>query len=236
MATRNSVDVGLSGSSGTGSFVGNSAPTISDGNFNQINDLSGFASLQLSHAASAVNYFNLENSATGNSVNLIAKGSDTNIQARLVGQGNSGAAIQGVQTNNAATAGYVGEYISSSVVQGSAVALTTVTAANVTTISLTAGDWQVWGNIGYTFGATTNTVILLGNVSSDSATLAAADLRFAVPAPTTTGTVYVNDYNCNVPTARFLLSGTTTIYLVAYAQFSVSTCAAYGGIFARRMR
>lgn len=236
MATRNSVDVGLSGFSGVGNFAGTSGPILSGPLVNQISDTNGAISIQFTPIASAVNYLNLENAATGNSVNLVAKGTDTNIQLRLAGQGNSGAALAGVSTNNAAVAGYVGEYISSTVVQGSPVPLTTVTAANVTSISLTAGDWQVWGNVSFAMGVTANLVIAVSSIGSTSATIGAAEIRGGYTAPTPSGSVIVNDVYTSCATQRFLLSGTTTIYLIGYAQFSVSTCAAYGGIYARRMR
>ena len=53
--------------------------------------------------------------------------------------------LAGVTTNSNAAAGIVGEYISSSIASGSAVSLTTGVSANVTSISLTAGDWEVYG-------------------------------------------------------------------------------------------
>jgi predicted nucleic acid-binding protein len=60
------------------------------------------------------------------------------------------------QTNDSAAAGKVGEFITSNIVVGSAVALTTGTAANVTSVSLTAGDWDVCGEVDLSTAATTN--------------------------------------------------------------------------------
>ena len=79
--------------------------------------------------------------------------------------------IVGTTTNNSAQAGSVGEYIESRVVQGSAVALTTATDTNVTSISITAGDWDVGGLIAFDGNSTTLVQNALGGASTTSATL-----------------------------------------------------------------
>jgi len=58
--------------------------------------------------------------------------------------------ILGTTTNNNASAGYVGEFVSSEVLIGSAVSISANTATDLTSISLTAGDWDVWANVGFT--------------------------------------------------------------------------------------
>lgn len=146
-----------------------------------------------------------------------------------------GTSIKGTNTNNNAAAGDVGEYIESTIAVGSAVSLTTGVVANITSISLTAGDWDVSGVIIMDSGATTNVTRVSAGTSSTSAT-----------ADTTKG-YYSHIHSGYVPgsgqframplnTSRFSLSGTTTIYLVALANFTVSTCTAYGTISARRVR
>lgn len=141
----------------------------------------------------------------------------------------------GATTNAAATAGNVGELVTSSVASGSAVALTTSTVANVTTISLTAGDWDVWGTAVYSFGATTTATLLLTSVNSTSATNQtlqsgiAIEQAFSSFHPTA-------DYSVPSGIWPVELSGTTTIYLTATAAFATSTCSAYGTIYARRRR
>src|SRR5690349_16625741 len=65
--------------------------------------------------------------------------------------------LAGTATNDDAAAGKIGEYIESEVLSGSAVSLTTNTAANITSISLTAGDWDVWGAAVYQLGSGTTT-------------------------------------------------------------------------------
>jgi hypothetical protein len=49
-----------------------------------------------------------------------------------------------------------GEYASATVASGAAVALTTATPANVATLSLTAGTWDISGTVGFTPAVTTS--------------------------------------------------------------------------------
>ena len=145
--------------------------------------------------------------------------------------------IVGTTTNNNAQAGSVGEYIESRVVQGSAVALTTTINANVTSISLTAGDWDVSGLIAFDGDATTLVQNLIGGASTTSATLSGT-LDYATLAFNSTGlALYTSqDPRIALPVLRFSLSSTTTVYLVAASRFTVSTHTAYGQISARRVR
>lgn len=141
----------------------------------------------------------------------------------------------GTTTNDNAPAGQVGEYISATVAAGSAVALTTGVAANITSISLTAGDWDVFGDLGFTLDAATVPSLLIGGISPVSAAM-----------PTPGQGAYFATYPSQIAgqtspafpvgVARFSLSTTTTIFLVANASFITNTCAAYGFIGARRAR
>jgi hypothetical protein len=143
--------------------------------------------------------------------------------------------IQGTATNDSAAAGYIGEYVSSTIVTGSSVALTTNTTANVASISLTAGDWDVTGVIDFTFGATTSYTNLQGGISITSATIGAQDSFFDLENAATVPTA-TKDPAFVCPTIRISIAATTTVYLVAQATFTVSTLKAYGTISARRAR
>ena len=79
--------------------------------------------------------------------------------------------LVGTTTNDSAAAGHVGEYIQSVIVSGSAVALTSTTPANLTSISLTAGDWVVDAVFQFTGNAATTVTYLIGSISTTSATL-----------------------------------------------------------------
>lgn len=137
-------------------------------------------------------------------------------------------------TNNNAAAGYLGEYIESVINSGLAVSLTTNTAANITSISLTAGDWDVTGGIGFAQSGTTASLYQAGS-STTSATLPVTGEASWVQYPfavVVTGDKFMSP----IPTVRYSLSGTTTIYLVASATFSAGTVSAFGTIRARRIR
>lgn len=136
--------------------------------------------------------------------------------------------IVGTTGTSNAQAGSVGEYVESIVGAG---ALTSSTNKNVTSISLTKGDWDVDGGVSFQpAGSTLVTEITVGT-SSTSATLPSAwytGISVAFPA---------GFYNhISACTQRFSLASTTTIYLVGVAVFSVSTCNAAGWLRARRVR
>lgn len=145
------------------------------------------------------------------------------------------AIIPGVTTNSSAPTGYIGEYVESTVALGAAVSLTTGVVTNITSISLTAGDWDVSGVVIMDSGVTTNVTRVMGGISSTSAT---ADVTKGYYSHIHSGYVPGSGQFRAMPlnTSRFSLSGTTTIYLVALADFTVSTCTAYGTISARRVR
>jgi len=150
------------------------------------------------------------------------------------------AGIVGTTTNNNADAGSVGEVISSSVAVGSAVSLTTATGAftgkTITSISLTAGDWDVFGSVGINMAATTNFTASAGGINTVADTLNSAyeeETRFTYGA---TGFVPNNVFSFAFPTTRVSIASTTTYYLIGYASFTVSTATAFGRITARRIR
>lgn len=147
-------------------------------------------------------------------------------------------AIVGTATNDAAAPGNVGEEVKSNISSGSAVSLTSGVTANVTSITLTAGDWDVSGVVQFTGDPTTNIATAIGATSASSTTLppfGTGDTnRFNWPAistPFATGAL-------SAPSGpvRISIAITTIIYLVANATFSVSTMSAFGTIRARRMR
>ena len=145
------------------------------------------------------------------------------------------AGIVGTTTNNNANTGSFGEYIESVIPSASEVALTTGVAANITSISLTAGDWEVTGLIMFDVNGTTTFSNGFGWASTTSATLPSLDL--AVRAHFIwNGTTLVGTPAISLPVVRFSLSTTTTVYFSAYSNFGVSTCKAFGAIRARRMR
>lgn len=142
--------------------------------------------------------------------------------------------IVGTTTNNNATAGSVGEFVSSTIASGSSVSLTDATYANITSISLTAGDWDVSGIVAITTGATTTTSYINYGVSTTSAATGSLGQMGSLTTPATIAATV--DFVTPVPITRLSLASTTTIYLVTRVGFAVSTAAAYGVIRARRVR
>lgn len=147
-----------------------------------------------------------------------------------------GADATGSATNDSAAAGKVGEFLTASLAAGSATGLVSATPKTIISLSLSAGDWDVWGVADYIpDGATTTSVIQQG-ISQANNTFGAADTFSAASGGNLSGTVLGSLIAENVPHQRISLAGTTTVYLIAKASFAISTMTAYGSIFARRRR
>lgn len=145
--------------------------------------------------------------------------------------------ITGTTTNNDVQAGSVGEFIQASAASPGT-SLTTGTGANVTSISLTAGDWEVNGSIWFTGNAATTVSqvnasinIVTGTVTGTGVTSRSLMVFIGAVAP-----FAVNDFSVSVGATRLSLAATTTVYLIAQASFAVNTASAYGQIRARRVR
>jgi hypothetical protein len=146
------------------------------------------------------------------------------------------AGVKGISTNTNASAGNVGEYISSTVAYNATGNLTTATSTNVTSISLTAGDWDVFGSCLVDGPGTTVLNYMIAGFSSTSATLPV--YQYYTTAYFQGGATPFSTVNifANPPSFRFSLSATTTIYLVVTAGFSVNTLTAGGYMAARRVQ
>jgi hypothetical protein len=143
--------------------------------------------------------------------------------------------LQGITDGVAASTGFVGEIISSTIAVGSAVTLTSGTTSDVTSISLTAGEWYVNGQVDYRAASSTSITILTQGVSSTSATLGGQD-TFSRNVSAAFVPTASNDVGLPVRGQAISLTATTTIYLVANATFSANTLSAYGTLQARRVR
>jgi hypothetical protein len=140
---------------------------------------------------------------------------------------------KGTATNDSAATGYIGEYVSSTIAQASAVSLTTATTASVTSISLTAGDWDIEGNVAFIPQATTVRTRAIGCIFN-SVGLPTSDKYSTVNYGTADASA--NIFTVRPVSTRYSLSATTTIYLTTYADFSAGTLSAFGFIAARRVR
>lgn len=142
-------------------------------------------------------------------------------------------AISGVTSGANAAAGNIGEIISSSIAVGSAVSLTSATAKTITSITLTAGDWDVFGSIISNPAGTTTTSNLQAGLSTTTNALPTPPSGYALFGGALgaglAASLTISSIQINVNT-------TTTVYLVAQATFATSTMTAYGAIRARRVR
>ena len=138
----------------------------------------------------------------------------------------------GTSTNDNAEAGRVGEYLSNSRASASPIAMTNNVAVNVVQLTLTAGDWDVSGNVVFNISSSCNNVqswIGLTSVTRPSPPNNGAFCELAGPA-------FVSGTTLPTGTTRLSLSSTTTVYLGAIVLFSAGTVSSYGFIGARRAR
>jgi hypothetical protein len=137
----------------------------------------------------------------------------------------------GETTTGSATAGNVGEIITATVARATNTAITSATAKSITSISLTAGDWDVSGYAGYSIGTTAATNIQAG-ISTTTNTMPGFDSGAQT---IINASISVGDVIIPTPITRISISGTTTVFLVGLITYpSTATC--YAGIRARRAR
>lgn len=143
-------------------------------------------------------------------------------------------------TNDSASAGKLGQILSSVIATGDAVSLTHATDANVTSLSLTAGDWDVWFDAIFKGGATTNVWYLIAGISATSATLDQTpgffDARYVSPGSYAIFNIGFNNFLAKAGPIRISLANTTTYYGIGRAGFDTSTCSVFGAMRARRVR
>jgi hypothetical protein len=121
----------------------------------------------------------------------------------------------------------LGTLVESTVLVGSAVSLTTATETNITSISLPAGKWWVWGLLSYLPNAATTYSGLTGWIHTTSATFPTVPNGGAYVSQVggmTTG----NAQHIPAGGRHYEFGSTTTVYLTTYAGFGVNTLAAYG--------
>ena len=136
----------------------------------------------------------------------------------------SGCSFKGTNSNTSAAAGFIGEYPTSVTFSGAVAASATVTKA---TLTLTAGDWDVWvqGNVSGT-GSNTTITIGLNTTTSLPANGIGLGQTFFVPAAQSVAVMLMS---------RFSLSGTTGInFIIDGGLNGLASCA--GAVFARRRR
>lgn len=143
--------------------------------------------------------------------------------------------IPGTATNDNAASGNVGEYITSTVLVGSAISVLNNTPTNIASISISGGDWNVCGSLAENPAGTTVISQTLAWISVSSATIpvapnGGAEVIDSHALGAGSGNVFT------IGCAGISVASTTTVYLSTQQSFAVSTNSSYGFIGARRVR
>lgn len=144
-----------------------------------------------------------------------------------------GGQLPATLTNDSASQGKLGEYQISTVTSGAAVSLASAVVKQITNVSLTAGDWDVTGQVNFTGVSTTVIQYMQQGTSAVSTALPALDGYSSILLG---ATFLAADPGNSIPVSRMSLVTTTSVYLVTKAGFTVSTLTAFGSIRARRAR
>lgn len=137
--------------------------------------------------------------------------------------------LPGEPSNTSASAGNVGEISTTTGSQS----LTTATSATVVNAVLSAGDWDVVGQVTYVYTSATQSGDATASLNTVNNTLA-ADMTDGWD--NTRMTTTSSKKTITLSRKRFLSTSSQTAYLVAQATFSAGTCSAQGYIQARRVR
>lgn len=198
---------GVTSSTGTGSVVLSNNPSLG------------------AITATSVNKIAITAPATSATLTIANGTTLTTTSSTSVGQGQ----YLGTATNDNATAGNVGEFASN---QTTGTSLTSNTGANATSVSLTAGDWDVECVVRFTAAGSTTVSSVQAAVTTTSATYPGYPQATVLNSNFPTGSLQI----INSPVTRLSLSSTTTAYCFALSVFGTSTMTADGYIRARRAR
>jgi len=162
---------------------------------------------------------------------LAADPSGTNTNPIAAGQ------YPGANTNSNASTGNIGEFQTASLASTGKLQITTSTGTSVIGVSLTPGDWDVWGQVYFTFQATTVATALIACVATaNSSTLPVAPDTGLAKLGLGGGLTGGADTALNAGPIRLSLAATQTASMIAQAGFGTSTTGVYGTISARRAR
>lgn len=142
----------------------------------------------------------------------------------------AGISLSGTNTNDAAAAGYVGEFTSATATTGT---LTTATNTNITSISLGAGDWDITAGYFATGSSNPSVTDIWVSINTTTATnVNTAGQSFRIRGVTLTDPVTSG----TLGPLRASLTGSTTYYLNCSATYTGGTFAVSGILRARRVR
>jgi hypothetical protein len=116
------------------------------------------------------------------------------------------------------------------------VSLSTATAASVTGLALTAGDWDCRATVSRTLGASTSVTLLKSAINAAATTISTQGLDSATILQTAANVMGAAGEDQHVGPTRISLAATTNEFLVVADTFSVSTDIGFGSMTCRRAR
>jgi hypothetical protein len=125
-----------------------------------------------------------------------------------------------------------GTVLSSVLVSGSATSLTTATPKDITTLSLTAGTWRLYGYVDYILASATTTVQQSG-LGTTANTFSTQDTSLTAASTTTTASLTLTQAT---PYIQVTIASTTVFHLVASITFSAGTVTGYGSLLAQQIK
>ena len=137
---------------------------------------------------------------------------------------------KGTSTNDSAAAGYIGEVLTISNTTNNS--LSNGTVFSLGSVSLTAGDWDVWGIASFSGTGATSTFTIAGIGTSNTSLGTNGDGTRAQ----INQNLASQDSNFAVGPFPLKLSGSTTYYFNIRADFSAGTVTGKGTMYARRAR
>jgi hypothetical protein len=145
--------------------------------------------------------------------------------------------LPGTATNDNASAGNVGEYGSTTTNVSPGVTFTTTgVPVNVVSVSLAAGDYDVWGVAVYVPGGSTNATQMLFWISTTSASNPGNDSGDTSGFGFGSGITGGAASHLNIVPKRISLAATTTVYLSGQVSYTSTAPTAGGTIKWRRRR
>jgi hypothetical protein len=205
--------------------------TVADGGTTTITAVDGGSAkaLIVNNGTSTGNILELQDGGVA-SVTL-ADGGVFTVTGQLVGKGTA--------TNDAPSAGYIGEVKSSAITTQQNVP-TTDQWGDLTSLALTAGNWQVYAQIRFNTATSTGATSFQVGVSSTSGNnstgLTAGDTLTGYSASSSITGITNQTYPITVPPIVLQLSGSTTYYLKYLCTYTNGQPLALGKLVATRIR
>lgn len=158
----------------------------------------------------------------------LAKVDNTSIKA-TAGVINATTALVGDVSGGNATAGNIGELLHAEVLTSSPVSIGTATYTNICTITLTPGDWLVWGN--FEGNPSVSCTLMVSSINNVSATPTDHAFNLLI-----SSTINFGTSAGALASRRFSVAVNTQLWLIGRIDFTSGTATASGFISALRTR